>query len=97
MTSSSLACKNPSRWVSCMPEVGPRGGRYRIYVRGRDHGPPHVHVANNEGGEAIIHIGFEWVELKRRKRMSEVDANGAVRLIAHRLDACLRVWKRFHP
>lgn len=70
-------------------------GRFRIYVRGRDHLPPHVHVKNNEGGEAIIHIGFGWVELKRRKRMSEGEANWAVRLVAARLDACLENEKTF--
>lgn len=79
-----------------MPEVLPREGRYRVYVRGRDHGPPHVHVANHEGGEAIIHIGLGWVELRRRKNMSEVDANSAVRVVADRLDKCLEIWKKFH-
>ncbi len=73
------------------------GRRFGIYVRTHDHEPPHVHVANNEGGEATIHIGFDWVLLKRRKRMSEVDANNAARFVASRLDACLEVWKKFHP
>lgn len=55
-----------------------------------------MHVANHEGGEAIIHIGLGWVELRRRKNMSEVDANSAVRVVADRLDKCLEIWKKFH-
>jgi len=73
-----------------------KSGRFRVYVRGRDHMPPHVHVINIEGGEAKISIGSGWVELRRRKRMSEADANAAIRLVAERLDACLKIWKKFH-
>jgi hypothetical protein len=79
-----------------MPEVGPRYGRFRIYVRSRDHQPPHVHV-EGKGGRATVNIGPGWVEVKRRKNMSDGDANRVACLVAERLELCLEIWKRFHP
>lgn len=93
----STACKNPSCWVLYYAKGRAASRPLQSLVRGRDHMPPHVHVANNEGGESITHIGIDWVELKRRKRMSEIDANCAIRLVAVRLDLCLEIWKKCHP
>ena len=92
------ACKNPARWVSCMPEVRPRGGDLRIMVHVDDHPPPHVHVISAEGLVKVrLAADADGVFLEEAgSSLKKSDLRRARRLVMRRLTTCWEVWNKYH-